>query len=170
MSEPTSEPIRVTAPEKTKADEVLEESFYKDLAAQSERLDKFALELIKLQLAIPALYAGILKLVDNKDAVAAKVAAEEVAKATTVGLDSTVFLGIFIPWLIALVLSFAAVFPMQRYEVKANPIIEPLPANSKGVIAINAYWHFSARRKFKLLAVSSFLSFFGIAVAIFNSI
>ena len=67
MSDSPPERISVKAPVKTKADEVLEESFYKDLAGQAERLDKFALELIKLQLAIPALYAGILKLLGSVD-------------------------------------------------------------------------------------------------------
>lgn len=167
MSGSTPERISVKAPIKTKADEILEESFYKDLAGQAERLDKFALELIKLQLAIPALYAGILKLLEVREIAAATAA----VKTISVIPDVTILLVIFTPWLLALGLSFLAVFPAQRYEVKTNPIIErPLPDKPTEPMAINAFLHFSAQRKFRLLAVSGFLTFFGIAFAVFSSL
>lgn len=165
MSDSTPERISAKAPPKTKADEVLEESFYKDLAGQAERLDKFALELIKLQLAIPALYAGILKLLEVREIAAATAA----VKTISVIPDMTTLLVIFIPWLLALGLSFLAVFPAQRYAVKTNPIIEPLPDKPTEPMAMNAYFHFSAKRKFTLLAISGFLTFFGIAFAVFSS-
>jgi hypothetical protein len=166
MPDNIPERISVKAPIKTKADELLEESFYKDLAGQAERLDKFALELIKLQLAIPALYAGILKLLDVREVAVATAT----VKTISVVPDVTILLSIFTPWIFALGLSFLAVFPMQHYEVKTNPIIEPLPDKPTGAIAINAYLHFSAKRKLRLLAVSSFLTFIGIAFAVFGSL
>lgn len=166
MSDSTAERISVKAPIKTKADEILEESFYKDLAGQAERLDKFALELIKLQLVIPAIYAGIIKLLEVEEVTTATAA----VKIVSVTPNLATLLVIFIPWLVALALSFFAVFPAQRYEVKVNPIIEPLPDNPEGKIAINAFLYFSAQRKFQLLATSSLLSFFGIAFAIFSSL
>lgn len=168
MSDSTPERISVAAPIKTKAEETLEESFYKDLAGQAERLDKFALELVKLQLAIPAIYAGIIKLLEVKETTT--VAATAAVKTISAVPDLTTLLVIFIPWLLALGLSFLAVFPLQQYEVKANPIIEPLPDKPSGKIAINAYLHFSAQRKFRLLATSSLLTFFGVAFAIFSSL
>jgi hypothetical protein len=166
MSDAKPERISIKAPIKTKADEVLEESFYKDLAGQAERLDKFALELIKLQLAIPALYAGILKLLEVREV----TVATSMVKTISVVPDVNVLLSIFTPWLLALGLSFLAVFPVQRYEVKANPIIEPLPKKTKGAMAINAYLHFSAQRKYRLLVVSSLFTFLGITIAIFSSL
>ena len=166
MSDSTPERISVKAPVKTKAEETLEESFYKDLAGQAERLDKFALELIKLQLAIPAIYAGILKLLEVREIAAATAA----VKTISVVPNLTVLLVIFTPWLIALGLSFLAVFPLQQYEVKTNPIIEPLPDKPTEIMAINAFFHFSAQRKFRLLAISGFLTFFGIAFAVFSSL
>lgn len=167
MSNATPESISVKAPIKTKADETLEISFYKDLAGQAERLDKFALELIKLQLAIPALYAGILKLLEVKVITSGSTAA---IKTISTFPDLISLLVTFIPWLIALGLSFLSVFPIQHYEVKVSPVIEPLPNKPIGVIAINAYLHFSAQRKFRLLVISSLLTFFGIAFAVFSSL
>ena len=167
MSDSTTERVSAPAPIKTKAEETLEESFYKELAGQAERLDKFALELIKLQLAIPALYAGILKLLESREIAAATGKA---VKTISVAPDVTTLLIIFIPWLVALGLSFLAVFPVQHYEVKASPIIEPLPENPADPMAMNAYFHFSAKRKFITLAISSFLSFFGIAFAVFSTL
>ena len=97
-------------------------------------------------------------------------AATAAVKTTSVIPDVTTLLIIFTPWLLALGLSFLAVFPVQRYEVKTNPIIEPLPDKPTEPMAINAYLHFSAQRKFRLLAASSFLTFFGIAFAVFSSL
>lgn len=166
MPDSSPERISVKAPIKTKAEETLEESFYKDLAGQAERLDKFALELIKLQLAIPAIYAGIIKLLEVQETAAATAA----VKTTSVVPDITVLFVIFTPWLIALSLSFLAVFPLQNYEVKTSPIIEPIPDKPTDIMAINAFFHFSAQRKFRMLAVSGFLTFFGIAFAVFSSL
>ncbi|MEP4888682.1 MAG: hypothetical protein ABJV04_01530 [Aliiglaciecola sp.] len=165
MSHTTQKRISVKTPTKTKADEVLEESFYKELAGQAERLDNFALGLIKLQLAIPALYAGILKLLDVKEVDITTTT----VKTISIVPDVSNLLFIFTPWFVALCLSFLALFPMKHYDVKTNPIIEPLPDKPKGAIAINAYLHFSALRKFRLLVISSFLTFLGIAVAVFGS-
>lgn len=118
--------ISVKAPTKAKADEVLEESFYKDLTRQAERLDKFTLELIKLQLAIPALYAGIPKLLEVREIAAVAV------KTISVEPEMIILLVIFTPWLLALGVSFLAVFPVQHYDVKINPIMEPLPDKPTG--------------------------------------
>ena len=145
--------VRINAPPKTKADEILEASYYQDLAGQAERLDKFALELIKLQLAIPALYTAILKFFDNK------------TSANTT--DTFALFWIFSFWFVALVLSFMALFPMRRYEVKASPVIEPLPAKPSGIIAINAYVHFAAKRKRFYLLTASLCTFVGIGIAVF---
>lgn len=152
MSDTQPPPLNVKAPVKTKGETYLEESFYKALASQGERLDKFALELIKLQLAVPALYAALLALTE-----------------ATAKPSLGVLLIIFVPWLIALALSFLAVFPAQLYQVKTTPIIEPLPKKRPQQMAMNAYFHFTAQRKFYLLAGSSALSFWGIAFAVFHS-
>lgn len=162
MSDSNNDPVVVKAPPRTKADELLEEGFYKDFAGQAERLDKFALELIKLQLAVPTLYAGILKLLEWQGPVATDTPSLSSASHTSL------LLWIFIPWFFALVFSFCAVFPMGRYQVKSSPIVEPLPERATGDISIYAYFHFAARRKFRLLAGSALFTFFGIAVAVFG--
>ena len=54
-----------------KIDEALRESFAKDIAEQASRLDELAKQLITLDIAIPGLYAAILKLVSGETATVA---------------------------------------------------------------------------------------------------
>lgn len=146
-----------TFPQKTKAEEALEESYYKDFASQVERLDKFAMELIKLQLAIPAIYAAALKLSSGSEAE-----------------NNTLTLGIvFSVWVIALVLSFFALMP-KKYGVNPDFISEQQLANVSNKdelgLSIEAFFRKSASHKFTWLAASCLFSVFGLALAVFSSL
>ncbi|MBK8454845.1 MAG: hypothetical protein WAQ53_03955 [Thiofilum sp.] len=153
----SSELPKINAIPKTKAEEALVTSFYQDVAAQAERFDKFALELIKLQLAIPALYAAVLKLAAGGDA-----------------KENALVLGVvFTLWLLAAALSFISLFPAEKYRV--NPLLaieDPQSADESGEspLAINTYFRLSARRKLRLLTASCLLSFLGIALAIYSTL
>ncbi len=122
-----------------KVDETLLESFAKDVAAQVNRLDDLAKQLITLDIAIPGLYAALLKLASGD-------------KAT---LDNPLLLLLaFTAWLLALGLSLASLLP-QRHEIDQDSLSE-----------IQRYFSNSARRKLILLAIACFSSFFGICLAV----
>ena len=157
MSSESAKLPRINAPTKTKAEESLEASFYQQVAGQAERFDKFALELIKLQLAIPAIYAAVLQLAAGSEAQA----------------GAPVLWLVFTFWLLAAALSFMALFPAAKYRVNTLLIIEdPEQADECGraPVGINTYFRLSARRKLRLLATSCLLSFFGIALAVYSTL
>lgn len=49
-------------------EKLLQKKFYEDIAAQSERVDSLSAHLLTLELAIPGIYATVLKLVRGGDA------------------------------------------------------------------------------------------------------
>ncbi|MCH9699753.1 MAG: hypothetical protein K0U68_16780 [Gammaproteobacteria bacterium] len=125
----------------SKVDETLMESFAKDVAAQATRLDDLAKQLITLEIAVPGIYAAILKLVSGE-------------KAT---LDNPlILLFAFIAWLLALGWTLASLLP-QRYEIDMDSFTE-----------IQHYFSDSARRKLRLLSLACMSSFFGICLAVLS--
>ncbi len=125
----------------SKVDETLMESFAKDVAAQATRLDDLAKQLITLEIAVPGIYAAILKLVSGE-------------KAT---LDNPqILLFAFIAWLLALGLTLASLLP-QRYEIDMDSFTD-----------IQHYFSSSARRKLWLLSLACMSSFFGICLAVLS--
>jgi hypothetical protein len=142
MTEPTPpQPIEVEAIPLNKFDESVLDSFAKDIAAQATHMDDLAKQLITLNLAIPGLYASILKLVNGDDAV----------------LNNPWLLFItFGAWLLALGLAFVSLFP-ERYDIESDNLTQ-----------IQHYFYRSARRKFWLVGTASLFSFFGICFAVFS--
>ncbi len=148
MPDPTPAPTPVPTPpgEITaqaaplgKVDEILLESFARDVAAQANRLDDLARQLITLTIAIPGLYAALLKLASGD-------------KAT---LDNPLLLlSAFTAWLLALGLSLASLLP-QRFDIDPDSLSE-----------IQRYFSDSARHKLTLLGFACFSSLFGIGLAI----
>ncbi|MBU0656138.1 MAG: hypothetical protein KJ914_13540 [Gammaproteobacteria bacterium] len=142
MNEPTpTHPITVDTSAVSKYDESLLDSFSKDVAGQATRLDDLARQLITLNIAIPGLYATVLKFISGD-------------KATL--QEPLMLLIIFGAWLLALGFAFTSLYP------------EPYSVDPDSPSDIEQYFHHSARRKLKWLAAAGLFSFFGICFAVFS--
>lgn len=136
---PSNEVTAAGAAPITAYDRALQEQFAQDVSAQAGRLDELAKQLITLQIAIPGIFAAVLKLVSGD---AAQVGNRELT------------LLAFAVWLIALILTLLALFPRRR-DVDVDDFK-----------AIEEYFTKSAERKRLLLAVASVLTFAGIAFTV----
>lgn len=125
----------------SKADETLLEYFAKDIAEQATRLDDLAKQLITLEIAIPGIYAAVLKLVSGDQATLAQ---------------PLLLLFAFTAWLFALGMTLASLLP-QRYETDMDSFTE-----------IQNYFSSSARRKLIFLSIACFSSFFGISLTVYS--
>jgi hypothetical protein len=87
-------PIATRPP--NKGEELLREKFAASIAGQSELMDKLGRQLITLELAIPGLYATVLKLVQGEDA--------------TLPVNNWLY-ATFLFWFVALLLIYCRPFP-----------------------------------------------------------
>lgn len=125
----------------SKVDETMLVKFAEDVAAQATRLDELAKTLITLCIAVPGIYAAVLKLVVGKD---------------TVMPGGTWVFWAFLTWLLALFFSIAVLLP-ERQAVDPDSLIE-----------IQDYFYKSARYKYRLIILASLCSFSGIVLAVFS--
>ena len=143
---PTARPISPGAAK-------LREKYYEQFATQSDLMDKLAEHLIKLELAIPGLYAAVLKLVHGQDA--------------TVAIDGWIYAA-FGCWFAALALTLVSLIPR---EWKVDPtVLKSDPASASPVMGLQDFFIKSARHKRRLLIPAMFLFWAGIicaAIAIF---
>ncbi len=143
--EPTPEnPLEIeaeaTAP-LSKMDETLLVNFANDVAAQATRLDDVAKQLITLCIAVPSVYAAVLKLVAGDKAVMPRA--------------DLIFFA-FGAWLLALGLSLASLLP-KRHQIDPDSLTE-----------IQSYFSQSARRKYLFLCCACICSFIGITLSIIS--
>lgn len=125
------------------------EKFHEDIARQSDRMDDLAKQLITLELAIPGLYATVLKLVNGDKAVVQ---------------TSLWFWATLVCWLVALIFALVALIP--RYYAVATHRLEGEDPET-GAIGVKDYFTRSAGYKRWLLIGSSVTFFLGIMAAIF---
>jgi hypothetical protein len=125
----------------SKIDETLLVKFAEDVAAQATRLDELAKQLITLCIAVPGIYAAVLKLVVGKD--------------TVMPGEHWVFWA-FLTWLLALFFSIASLLP-ERQTVDPDSLTE-----------IQDYFYKTARCKYWFICVACLCSFSGIALAVFS--
>lgn len=125
----------------SKIDETLLVKFAEDVAAQAARLDDLAKQLIPLCIAVPGIYAAVLKLVVGDQAVVPRT-------------DLTLLA--FLAWLLALGLSIAALLP-ERQAVDPDSLTE-----------IRNYFSESAGRKYLILCFACLCSFSGIVLAVLS--
>lgn len=123
----------------SKMDETLLVKFAEDVAAQAARLDDLAKQLITLSIAIPGIYAAVLKLTAGE---------------TAVMLRTDVTILAFMAWLLALGFSVTALLP-GRQEVDPDSLTE-----------IRNYFSSSAGRKYLFLCCACFCNFAGIVLAV----
>ena len=130
------------------ADQALLDAYYQEPVKQADRFVDLAKELLKLELAIPGIYAAALRLVSREQS----------------ANPNWVFIA-FSLWLIALVLTLFALVP-RRYQVLEQALRYVRPDHGKGPLSIAEYFQKSAQVKRRLLLGAAPLFFFGIIAAV----
>ena len=147
MSEEPEEILGSYAP--SKADEELEKGLAAAVVGQPTLLDELGKQMVMLCLAIPGLFATVLKLTGGDDAV----------------LPAGSFLLLaFACWLVALVLSLASLVPVTR-TVDRQVIRRAQPAAKGQALSIEEFFTKSATYKRHCLIPAALFSFAGIALA-----
>ena len=142
----TNQPLTTRPPDTY--EEKIKEKYAESFANQSDLMDKLAQQLLTLELAIPGLYATVLKLISGDKA--------------TVPVNNMLYVT-FGLWVVALGLTLMALMPR---EWKVNPeIMLQDPKSTTGELGIKDFFAKSARYKRNLLIVATILFFFGIAFA-----
>ena len=136
----------------TDNEKFLREKLYETIAAQNELLDKWSERLLTLELAIPSLYATVLKLIAGD-------------KATiTVNLAFYITFGC---WLLALIVTLTALFP-KKWTVATTVLKQDPSKMVKEGLGIEDFFEKSAQYKRQLLVVSCVLFFAGIFSSAFT--
>ncbi len=124
-------------------DKALLNSFAHDMTAQTKRFDNLAKMLLGLNIAIPGLYAAVLRLTLNPHVAL---------------LQSPLLWVAFVAWLLSLGFALVSLLPNQH-------TIDP-----DNMTAIEHYYRDQAQRKWRLMTAATFSSFFGICFAVFSLI
>lgn len=127
-------------------EKLLRTKFYENLAAQSDLLDKLNERMLTLELAIPGLYATVLKLVSGE-------------KATV--MRNTALYAAFACWLAALLLTLIALIP-QKWTVDATLLKQDPTKMAQEGLGLEDFFVQSAEYKRRLLVISSVLFFAGV--------
>ena len=135
------------------SEKVLRDKFAESIAGQSDLMDKLARQLITLELAIPGIYATVLKLIQGEDA--------------TLTPNRWLYVT-FICWFLALLVTLVSLVP-RNWSV--NPtILKSDPAGRGQALGIEDFFRKSAQYKRRLLIVACLLfwiGIFGAAMTIF---
>ena len=129
----------------------LRKKFFDSLAAQSDLMDKIGEHLITVELAIPGIYATILKLLNGDEAVVVR---------------NIWFYLTFVFWALALLSTFIAIVP-RRYRVDTNLLHQDSKSNSK-IIGVEDFFTKTANFKQFFIIVSSLFFFAGTFCIIFT--
>ncbi len=132
-------------------EKLMREKFYESITAQSDLMDKLSERLLTLELAIPGLYATVLKLVSGDKA--------------TVVVNAALYLT-FGCWLLALILTLIALTPKKWVVDPA--ILKQDPQKFSEGLGIEDFFEQSAMYKRRLVTASSILFFVGIFSAVFT--
>jgi len=131
-----------------KGEELLREKFAESVVAQSELMDKLAQQVITLELAVPGLYATVLKLTQGDEAT------------FTTGFW---FYATFACWFLALVLALISLVP-RNWRVDPTRLKSD-PKGQSTVMGLEEFFHESAQYKRRLLIPSILLFWVGILSA-----
>ncbi|NTV66734.1 MAG: hypothetical protein HGB06_03460 [Chlorobaculum sp.] len=147
MSEEPEEILGSSSP--STADEELEKGLVAAMIGQPKLLDELAKQMVTLCLAIPGLFATVLKLTGGDEAV--------------LPVSCLVFWA-FGCWLVALLLSLASLVPVTR-KVDRQVVRRAQPATKGQSLSIEEFFTQSAKYKRRLLVAAALLCFAGIALA-----
>ena len=128
----------------TDNDKLLREKFYLSITKQSDLMDKLSAQLLTLELAIPGLYATVVKLTGGD-------------KATV--LVNPAFYITFACWLLALIITFVALTP--RKWIVDPTILKQDPQKFSEALGIEDFFNDSAKYKRRLIIASGLLFFVG---------
>lgn len=128
----------------------LREKFYESITAQSELMDKLGERLLTLELAIPGLYATVLKLLHGDNATLVPNAALYIT---------------FGCWLLALLLTMLALTP-KKWRVDRS-VLKQDPEKPDAGLGVEDFFTQSALYKRRWLFASALFFFAGIFSAIF---
>jgi len=142
----TDQPLTTRPPDAYEAK--IKEKYAESYANQSDLMDKLAQQLLTLELAIPGLYATVLKLVAGDKAI--------------VPINTMLYVT-YALWLVGLGLTLLALIP-REWKVNRE-IMEQDPKSTTGELGIKDFFAKSARYKRNLLVVATILFFAGIASA-----
>lgn len=148
----SEEPIK-TKPVSTTTN-ILREKFYAQYANQSEQMDALARQLITIELAIPGLYATVLKLTQGDKA--------------TLPADNWLYFT-FGCWFLALALTLAALFP-RRWKVDPTKIKPDPTGKDSQTLSLEEFFYKSAQSKYWLLVAACLifgLGIFGAVIVLF---
>ena len=126
----------------------LKDRYAESFANQSDLMDKLAQRLLTMELAIPGIYATMLKLIAGDKA--------------NMSVNNMLYLA-FGMWLLALLLSLLAFIP-RAWKVNTE-IIQQDPNSSTGELGIKDFFVKTARFKRNLLIVATIIFFIGIIFA-----
>ena len=133
--------IEVSTQPLSSIDKKLDEKFAESIAEQSKLMDEIAKQLLTIELALPAIYATVLKLVTGSESLT----------------ESSIWLVLtFLCWFVALVLTFFSLVPI-RYKI-----------DTERLDSIEAFFIKSAKYKRKMLIGSAFIFFLGVLTSIFT--
>lgn len=130
---------------------LLRKKLYESIAAQSDLMDKLGEHLLTLELGIPGLFATVVKLIRGDKA--------------TLSIDAAL-IGAFGCWLLALLLTLAALIP-KKWTVDEDLLRQDPEKFSEG-LGIMDFFEQSALYKRRLIIASSVLFFAGIFSAMFT--
>ncbi|MCC7576008.1 MAG: hypothetical protein KK926_04120 [Methanomethylovorans sp.] len=130
---------------------LLRTKFYESVAAQSDLMDKLSEHLLTLELAIPGLFATVLRLIRGDDAV--------------LNTNPAVYIA-FGCWLAALILTLIALIP-KKWKVDVT-ILKQDPNDFSEGLGIEDFFQQSALHKLRLIITSSIVFFVGIFCALFT--
>ena len=133
-------------------EKVLQKKFYENIAAQSERVDSLSAHLLSIELAIPGIYATVLKLISG----------DGVSLGNTGAVRFT-----FLLWFVALILTLIALTP-KKYAVNTDLFIQDPERMEEDGMGIEDYFSKSAQYKRRFALASSLFFFAGIASAVFT--
>ena len=135
----------VTTRPPSSSEKLLRDKFMERYAAQNDLMDKLGQNLITLELAIPGLYATVLKLTQGDKA--------------TLPVDGWLYFT-FGCWFLALLLTLVSLIPRQW---RVDPtILKRDPAKTDGPLGLEDFFHKSAQHKLRLLVPAIFLFWLGI--------
>lgn len=143
----SNDPVYTPRPP-TSSETLLRAKFAESIAAQSELMDKFAGQLITVELAVPGIYVSVLKLTAGDGA--------------TAPLDGWGW-ATLICWFAALILALVSLLP-RAWKVDPT-ILKADPHAKDGVLGIEDFFRRSAAYKLSLLFPSALLFAIGLACA-----
>lgn len=132
-----------------KGEELLREKFAESIAGQSELMNKLARQLITVELAIPGLYATVLKLAQGEDA--------------TLPQNNWLYVTAVL-WFAALLLTLISLIP-RSWQVDPS-ILKEDPAGDGQALGLEEFFGRSARYKRRLLIPACLLFWLGILTAV----